>query len=412
MRKEGCGLRYMKGYVALLMTGKEPERFLNLCAANRIDLWDLIHTEDGYRMKVSVRDYFRLGPLCRKTHSRVRILEKRGLPFLLQRCLKRKAFFLGFAIAAVLLYILSLFIWNIHVEGNYANSTWSVLEYLEESGVSHGILKSRVDCTAIAEGIREEFPNVTWVSARIQGTRLILEIRENTDSYREEKTPSGDSWDLVATADGVVASIFTRSGVPCVRAGDICQAGDILVSGAVPVNNDNGETVRYEYVQADADIVVETERYYYDEFSMTHMVRTYSGETEVHPFLQIFQWRFTLGGAEQESCDYLVKEQKVRLTENFILPFSYGTVETLPYTESREQYSEEEAERLAGERLGLFCDRLEKTGVEISKNNVTIDLTESSCISRGSLTVREAAYKQAPCALEEEIPSGKEESEE
>lgn len=72
--------------------------------------------------------------------------------------------------------------------------------------------------------------------------------------------------------------------------GDICQAGDILVSGAVPVNNDNGETVRYEYVQADADIVVETERYYYDEFSMTHMVRTYSGETEVHPFLQIFQW--------------------------------------------------------------------------------------------------------------------------
>ena len=142
MRKEGRGLRYMKGCVALLMTGKEPERFLNLCAANRIDLWDLIHTEDGYRMKVSVRDYFRLGPLCRKTHSRVRILEKRGLPFLLQRCLKRKAFFLGFAIAAVLLYILSLFIWNIHVEGNYANSTWSVLEYLEETGVSHGILKA------------------------------------------------------------------------------------------------------------------------------------------------------------------------------------------------------------------------------------------------------------------------------
>ena len=55
MRKEGRGLRYMKGCVALLMTGKEPERFLNLCAANRIDLWDLIHTEDGYRMKVSVR---------------------------------------------------------------------------------------------------------------------------------------------------------------------------------------------------------------------------------------------------------------------------------------------------------------------------------------------------------------------
>lgn len=406
-------MRFLRGYVTLLLIGKEPERFLNLCSANGIVIWELLHRDEGYQMKMSVGDYFRLQPLCRKTRSRIRILQKRGMPFFFQKSRKRKAFFLGVLLFVGLLYLLSCFIWNIHVDGNYANSTYSILEFLETRGIRHGIPKSRVDCAEIAAAIREEFSNVTWVSAKMEGTRLILELKENVDGYRADESPAEDQspCDLVAAEDGVIVSIFTRTGVPQVRTGDSCKKGDILVSGKIPVNDDSGETIRNEYVRSDADIIIESSQYYYDEFSLKHTVRTYDEKTRTAPFLQLFNYRLNLGGSmEDGSCDYLVKEHEVYLTENFVLPILYGTVEVLPYSETQATYTDEEARALAQQRLEQFCGQLEKSGVEISENNVTIELSGSKCITKGTLSVRKQAVDKTPCTIEELIPPGKEES--
>src|SRR5699024_2138828 len=100
-----------------------------------------------------------------------------GLPFFFYRNKKRKAFFIGIFLSFFILCLLSRYIWNIHVEGNLYNSTQSILNYLEEIGVHHGSLKKDLDCGEIAEQMREEFQNMTWVSAKISGSRLILEIK-------------------------------------------------------------------------------------------------------------------------------------------------------------------------------------------------------------------------------------------
>ena len=113
---------------------------------------------------------------------------------------------------------------------------------------------------------------------------------------------------------------------------------------------------------------------------------------------------------EDGSCDYLVKEHEVYLTENFVLPILYGTVEVLPYSETQATYTEEEARALAQQRLEQFCGQLEKSGVEISENNVTIELSGSKCITKGTLSVRKQAVDKTPCTIEELIPPGKEES--
>ena len=137
------------------------------------------------------------------------------MPFFFQKSRKRKAFFLGVLLFVGLLYLLSCFIWNIHVDGNYANSTYSILEFLETRGIRHGIPKSRVDCAEIAAAIREEFSNVTWVSAKMEGTRLILELKENVDGYRADESPAEDQspCDLVAAEDGVIAVSYTHLDV-------------------------------------------------------------------------------------------------------------------------------------------------------------------------------------------------------
>lgn len=394
--------RFIKGYVRIRLSSREPERFLNLCAARKILIWKILRRENAYELYLSLKDFFRLKDIAGKTGSRLKILEKRGLPFFFQRNRKRKAFFLGCLLCLALLFLLSRYIWNIHIEGNYANSTGSILEFLDTIGVRHGMAVSRVDCAEIAAAIREEFPNVTWVSARIRGTRLLVDIKENVDGYPvEEAEDESGATDLTAKLDGTVYSILTRRGVPLVEDGDDCKAGDILVSGQIPIVNDSGETTRYDQTQADADILIRSELYYYQEFPLEHTVRTYLEETKKTPFIEIMGWRAEAGRDEKENCDYLVREHQVFLTENFALPIRYGTVECLPYIEETAVYTEEEAAKLAEERLDSYIEDLRETGVEILENHVEIEVSVTDCQAKGFLTVLSGAVEEKPSVSHE-----------
>ena len=88
-------IRFLKGYVRIRLMSRDPERFLNLCARNRILLWQLVNRNGSYEMYLSTADFFRLHALCRKSGSRVKVLRKYGLPFFFYRNRKRKAFFAG-----------------------------------------------------------------------------------------------------------------------------------------------------------------------------------------------------------------------------------------------------------------------------------------------------------------------------
>lgn len=70
-----------KGYLQVRMQGYSPERFLNLCRANQIEIWELSFEKDGHHFKASLPDYRRVKPLVRKSGVRLKILGKYGLPF-------------------------------------------------------------------------------------------------------------------------------------------------------------------------------------------------------------------------------------------------------------------------------------------------------------------------------------------
>ena len=392
-------IRYLKGYVHIRLISREPERFLNLCAHNRILLWRLVSRDGFYEMYLSAADFFRLHSLCRKSGSRIKVIGKYGLPFFLYRNRKRKAFFLGILLCMCLLYVLSLFIWNIHVSGNYANSTGTILAFLEQEGITHGILKAKLNCSEIAALLREEFSNITWVSAKIEGTQLILEVKENVDGYvAEEETPTEPS-NLVASKDGIVASIITRSGTPLVLPGASCKEGDVLVSGEIAVNNDNLEVVGYRYVPADADILIETVWYYYDEFPLVYEERSYQEEGFPFPFLQIGDFRLEsfLPWKETETSDVETYLWKIHLTENFVLPVSVGYQRNLPYTIEKKEYSREEAQELARRHFEQYKEKLEKEQIQVKESSVTTEITDTACRTRGTVTVLEQAVERQNC---------------
>lgn len=391
-------IRYLKGYVHIRLVSRDPERFLNLCAHNQILLWGLISRNGFYEMYLSTADFFRLHTLCCKSSSKIRILGKYGLPFFLHRNRKRKAFFAGILLSFCLLFVLSLFVWNIHVSGNYANSTGSILSFLERKGITHGILKSRLNCSEIAAMLREEFPNITWVSAKIEGTQLILEIKENVDGYVAEETPTEPSH-LIAAEDGIVASIITRSGTPLVLPGAPCKKGEILVSGEIEIKNDSQEVIGYRYVPADADILIETEWYYYDEFPLAYEERHYGEEGISFPFLQIGNYRLeSFSPWEQNpSADSETRLWQVHLTENFVLPLSVGYQKSLPYITEQKEYTREEARTLAEQRFEQYQEKLKKEQIQVIDSSVTTEITGTLCKTKGTITVQEKAVERQSC---------------
>lgn len=393
---------YRKGYVRIRLCQGSPERFLNLCAHHGIAVWNLVSREGSYEMNVTVTGFFSLAGICRKTGCRVKIIGKYGLPFFFYRNKKRKAFFVGILLGFGVLCLLSRYIWNIHVEGNLYNSTQSILNYLEEIGIRHGSLKKDLDCQEIAEQMREEFQNMTWVSAKISGSRLILEIKENGNIYQPQKQAETAS-DLISDKNGVIVSMITRKGTPLKKEGDTCTKGEVLVSGRLDIKNDSQEVVKYEYTQADADIYIQHDLQYYQEFSMEYEKPVYTGQQKKGYVLRAGDYYLDLkGNPDWETYDTVTDFRQLRLTENFRLPVFFGTSTDYEYETGRFTYTEEEAAAKAKEELDSLLDGLEQKGVQISANHVKIGIQNGSCTAKGTLTVIEKTGQRVPSQILEQ----------
>ena len=381
---------YRKGYVRLRFWGEDPERFLNLCAYHKVPVWNLVSREKMYEMNTSVEGFRRLKRICRKSRVKIKIIGKHGLPFFFYRNKKRKAFFLGFFLGLGILFLLSRHIWNIHVEGNVYNSTQTILNYLEELDVSHGVLKKDLDCSYIAAQMREEFPDITWVSAKISGSRLILEIKENGALEESKEAENTVPVDLTAQTSGTIVSMVTRQGTPLKRQGDTCAAGEVLVSGRLDIKNDSGEIIGYEYTQADGDIYIQHDLEYYQEFSMDYEKPVYTGEKKKGLLLQLGDYYLRLEGKSPwEDYDRVTSLHQIKVTENFKLPVYYGSITDYAYEKRTFTYSESEARQKSEENLNRLLESLEEKGVQISGNHVKIEIQGKTCTARGTLTVIE-----------------------
>ena len=69
-------LKYMKGYLRVRVWGFSPERFMNLCSNKGILLWDIVREGDVYYMNITLKGFWELRPIVKKTATRVAILQR------------------------------------------------------------------------------------------------------------------------------------------------------------------------------------------------------------------------------------------------------------------------------------------------------------------------------------------------
>ena len=80
--------------------------------------------------------------------------------------------------------------------------------------------------------MREDFDEITWVAAAVKGNHLYISIKEN-DSFEGGIKSTEIPENIIASDDGTIESIITRSGTPLVKKGDNVEKGQVLVSGVV-----------------------------------------------------------------------------------------------------------------------------------------------------------------------------------
>lgn len=386
----------MVTYIIIRISGDSTERFLNLCRHRKINIWDIRSVENGITGNITIDDFYRLKEIRLKTGMKVEIIKKKGLRFLLFKYRKHYAFVIGMALSTVILKLCSLYIWDIAFTGNREYTDSMLLKELATDSVTPGIMISAVNCDSIEKKLRSSYDNITWVSAEIRGTRLIVHIKEN-DGTRAVDNENAMERDIVATHNGTVKAIITRNGTPVVKPGDAVEKGQILVSGVIAVHNDSGDCVGKYYTAADADISINTDLEYCDILNSEYEYKNYTEKSTEYFILGFINKNIEIGLLPQryEESDTVTDINIWKLTNSFYLPICTGTKKIREYNTQLNTYTDEEAEDILNERLNRFICDLSENKVQIIRNSVTME-KESACYSmKGSINVDMPAYEYA-----------------
>ena len=397
-------IQYIKGYVTIKVWGYSTERLLNLCGNHNILVWDIVNHGDYDTMNISVKGFFALKPLLKKTGTKASVLKRYGLPFFMSKMQRRKIFVAGFICCMIFWILMSQYIWNIKIEGNYVLTEDILLDYLEEKNIRVSMRKSNLQIEELEKSLREDYDVITWTSVQLKGTTLLVYIKENEmpDYDQSGQSTQTGGMDLIATRAGTVSYIITRSGVPQVVLGDTVEEGDVLISGAVPVYNEDTTVRKYQYTQSDADIKLRYAESVSVKRDILYEDKIYSGKQKKMLMFGVNdrEWNLRWGGIDYEEYDISGEKKQVRLLEHFYLPIFYGTKTVQEYDTVRQKHTEEEMNAIMQEEWDKIISTLEEKGVQIIEKNVTIKKNDTNWVLNAGMQLEESAVMLVPTRTE------------
>lgn len=399
-------VKWFMGYLYIRISGNSPERFINLCHTRGILLWNIKKTPKGYDFMLQIQEFKKLPSVARKTKTRPYIVKRIGFPFYVKRIRQRKGLLAGTALFFVLIYVLSAFIWDIQISGQYTHTEEALLRYLKTIEVYSGMRKNTLSCPEVETAIREAYSDIGWVSAELKGSKLLIKIQEtNMPTLSETETKP---MHLTASRDGIVESIVTRTGTPMVKAGDIVKKGDILISGIVEIYGDSGELLKKTAVCADGDVMVQSQSSYYNELlkqcqkkeyqntdSITYRVSIFSYQIQqLYSFQDLLKSLKAING-QKASCGYdtLTEKIEIYLGNTLKLPIEIEKKTKKTYEYRKTEYSKEEMETILQEKFDHYIEKLTQKGVIIGENHVKIVIGEALGTISGKFVIFEKADK-------------------
>ena len=198
------------GYINVEIEGFFIEKFINLCFNKGIFLWKIERKNSTtINARLSVADFKKIHLIARKTKVSVKLKDKKGLPFILNRYKKRKIFAITFLVIAIFIFGLTRFVWNIEIicDGNINNQ--EILNLLSKDGIKEGVLISKIDTEKVINNIRLERDDISWIGIKITGTNVIVNIVMATE--KPEIIDKDVACNIVSDREAVITKIAAAS---------------------------------------------------------------------------------------------------------------------------------------------------------------------------------------------------------
>ena len=354
---------YLRGYVIIRVSGFSVERFMNLAAMKGVFLWDIKYLGTGTIMKVGIGDFKELRDCGRRTKCKVVIIKKIGFPFIIEKYKRRKFYTAGLFVFVGALYIMSSFVWSVNVKGNERVATKDIVEFCKEEGLYIGQAKVRLDNKALTKRIIAGFNDISWVAIVTKGTDVTITVVETLPKVTVED--SEGAIDIISKKACVVESISVSKGTPFVKAGDVVDEGDILVSSLLTIEDMDTEVGR-KYVHSKAEIKGKSffEKEY--EYSFKYLKKVYTGEEKTDKILILGDYRINLISPNLKGL-WEKEEEKEK-------NFKAGDV-LLPLkviTEVFNEYTEEEIKRTEDEVKDLIYNDIERQRQDFEFNDAQV----------------------------------------
>ena len=377
---------FAQGYLILELCGVSKERFVNLCKNKEIEILHIFLINETWYCKIKCSDYKKVRTFLAKTGCRIKIKEKRGLPFRWKQIKKRKGMLIGCILFFLIVTQCSGRIWHISVDGGFLHTREQMMRVLEEELMVYGgVPGNQVDCFEIEKRLRLDYNEIGWISVEKRGCRLYVRLNESTMPEQVERleTPSH----IIAQQDGVVKRMEVLSGIPMVKTGDMVKKGDILISGIVPIVGDYDTLLRNNPVAATGSVYLESEFSYSASYSMKYEKKNFTEERSGIEFFlfgrKLFSYipRYSEGKYDIMSIDIVPYA-----FEDYRAPVLFRKYRCIRYETETIQMTENEAKEKAKTAWEAFLEDWEAQGVTITDATFSTQITGGVCRATGTIT--------------------------
>lgn len=364
----GILIRLILGYVRIEVEGYYIERFINICNSRKILIWNLKREKNvKLFLNIGISDFKKLGEIARKTKCRVKIQNKKGIPFLLNRYKKRRIFGIFLIILIILIYFSSLFVWNVDIIVKDDLEINGIKDDLESLGLKRGIGKSKIDTEYIINKLLLDRGDISWIGIDIEGTSAIVSIVKADES--PDIVDNRDYSNIVAKKDGMITKIIARNGTVKVKVGDIVQKGTVLIEGVMEGKYTEARKV-HSLGEVQAKVwYTKSGRVYFKQ-----NVKSKTGKEEIKYELNFNNYTLKLYDKFSKFDLYDTERisKNLKLGKNFYLPIGITKIINKEEYEEQVQYNIEEAKEVAVKSLSVeieseiehkedICDKIVKT---------------------------------------------------
>ena len=367
-------LSYILGYLKISVEGFYIERFINICRNQKIAIWNIKKKDEAkVYFNIITNDFKNIIKIAKKTQSKIKIEQKKGIPFLLNKYKKRKIFFAFLLILIILIMLSSNFVWNVEIIEEKGKKIENIEQDIENAGLKIGTLKQKINTKEIINKIRLERHDVAWMGIELKGTNAIIKLVKTKE--KPEIVNDDEYCNIVSDKEGIITKINAADGTANVKVGDVVKKGDILINGWM-----EGKYTGLRYVHAKGEI--EAKVWYTKSktvpLNTTEKQETGNIEEKYKIKINNFQINLSKRVSKYENYDTIENEKKIKIFSNFYLPISIIKITNKEVEEIKKTYTIEEAKNKAIKELEEELDNEIENGKNIVNKNINTYENEGS----------------------------------